>query len=264
MGAAAPMLVNNNLLYQNTIARDEGHKLYMVNSTAANDNNTAVYYTTKTSDYSSVYVLSNTSEGYTYSITGSVNKNFDFGLNINGSYTFGHSYSVNDGQSSQASSNWSKTYAVNSNSPELSYSIFDIPHRIVLAASYSKRYGRFGTTVSLVSIASSGERYSLTYNESKDMNGDAAKGNTLMYIPTREELQQMQFAEFSSGGQTIDAATQRAQMEAWIAGDDYLSDNRGRFAERNSMQLPFENHVDLHIAQVDHIHLRDRAIAQAP
>lgn len=239
----------NNVLYQNTIARDEGHKLYMVNSTAANDNNTAVYYTTKTSDYSSVYVLSNTSEGYTYSITGSVNKYFDFGLNINGSYTFGHSYSVNDGQSSQASSNWSKTYAVNSNSPELSYSIFDIPHRIVLAASYSKRYGRFGTTVSLVSIASSGERYSLTYNESKDMNGDAAKGNTLMYIPTREELQQMQFAEFSSGGQTIDAATQRAQMEAWIAGDDYLSDNRGRFAERNSMQLPFENHVDLHIAQ---------------
>ncbi len=240
----------NNVAYTNLAASDEGKRLYMVSSLDANENNTATYYTADTHDYSSVYYIHNTSKGYTYSLSASLNKIFRFGLDVSASYTFSHARAVNDAPKTLASDNWGKTYAVNSNSPELSWSLYDVPHRVVFAATYTKRYAsRFATSVSLVSIASSGSRYSLTYNESKDLNGDAVKGNTLMYIPTSEELQRMTFADIVSGSTSVDAATQKAQMEAWIEGDSYLSSHRGHFAERNSMQTPFENHIDLKLVQ---------------
>ena len=66
-----------------------------------------------------------------------VEKTFDFGLNFMAAYTFGHSYSVNDGTSSVAYSNWKYNYSVDTNSPELSYSMFDRPHKVMGVLSYT-------------------------------------------------------------------------------------------------------------------------------
>ncbi|MEL6719698.1 MAG: hypothetical protein AAFP82_13375, partial [Bacteroidota bacterium] len=45
------------------------------------------------------------------------------------------------------------------------------------------------------------------------------------------------------------AADQWSQLDAFIESDDYLSERRGDYAERNSNRTPFENIVDLRILQ---------------
>ena len=234
--------VYNDLFVQNLVASDTGNKLYAVSEEMSNDRNTSIYYDSSVkSRYSSIYYLSNTSKGYSYSLSASVYKHFAFGLNMSAAYTFGHSYTVNDGISAQAASIWGRYYNPDSNTPKLSYSLFDTPHKITVALSYAKRYAKyFGTDVSLIYQAHSGLRYTYTnYRNNIDINNDSYYGNMPMYIPTTEELSAMQFT----------SEADRQKFGAFIEGDKYLRTHRGQYAERNAMQLPFEHQLDLHLAQ---------------
>ncbi|MFW5758784.1 MAG: TonB-dependent receptor, partial [Bacteroidota bacterium] len=56
--------------------------------------------------YSAVYLASNTSEGYTYSLSAALAKNFDFGLRASLAYAYSDAYSLSEGTSSQNSSQW--------------------------------------------------------------------------------------------------------------------------------------------------------------
>ncbi|MBR7096958.1 MAG: TonB-dependent receptor, partial [Alistipes sp.] len=191
------------------------------------------------SDYSAIYYMENTSRGYSYSLSGSVSKEFDFGLSLAASYTFGHSYSVCDVPSTSSSSNWNRNYNLDLNNPELSLSTYDIPHKVSFAATFHKRYSQlFDVTAGLVYQMTSGQRYSVTFGESVDFNGDGVFGSTLMYIPTEQELSVMQFADAESA----------ARWNDYINSDSYLRSNRGSFAERNAMQAPAEHRIDLHLA----------------
>ena len=231
----------NDLLITNLTAQNRGGKLYAVDSTfASSQNTTTLYDTTLAKSYSSIYLLSNTSKGYGYSISASVSKHFRFGLDLYAAYTFGHSYSVMDGVSAQALNTWSRNYAADSNAPELSYSLFDVPHKVTASLSYSKRYAkRLATTVSLLYQGYSGMRYSLTYASTSDANNDGSYGNTTIYVPTAEELQAMQFEDESH----------RAAFGHYIEETPALRRSRGQFLGRNALQTPFEHHLDLHIAQ---------------
>ncbi|MBR4994906.1 MAG: TonB-dependent receptor [Alistipes sp.] len=192
-----------------------------------------------TLDYSAVYYMENTSRGYSYSLSGSIAKEFDMGLSVMASYIFGHSYSVCDVPSTSSSSNWSRTYALDLNDPELSYSSYDVPHKLSFSATYHKRYAPlFDVTAGVVYQLTSGQRYSLTFGESVDFNGDGVYGSTLMYIPTEDELSRMRFADGDS----------RRKWNDYIKANDYLSEHRGEFAARNAMQAPVESRIDLHLA----------------
>ncbi|MCY4778950.1 carboxypeptidase regulatory-like domain-containing protein [Sphingobacterium sp. UT-1RO-CII-1] len=57
-------------------------------------------------DFTNVILIDNTNKGYTYSITGQLQKNFNSGFNAMVAYTYGQSRAVNDGSSSIARSNW--------------------------------------------------------------------------------------------------------------------------------------------------------------
>ena len=230
----------NDLLITNLTAQDKGSKFYAVNSTLANEQNTTTLYDTSSAkEYSSIYLLSNTSKGYGYSVSASVAKSFHFGLELYASYTFAHSYSVMDGISAQALNTWSRNYSAASNSPELSYSLFDVPHKVTASLAYSKRYGKlFGTTLSLLYQGYSGMRYSLTY-AGVDANNDSSYGNTTIYIPTESELAAMAF----------ETEAQRTAFGDYIEATPALRRSRGNFLARNAMQTPFEHHLDLHLAQ---------------
>lgn len=130
--------------------------------------------------------LTNTNKGYTYNVTGKVEKSFDFGLNAMVAYTYGQAKSLTDGNSSQAYSGWKYNPVYGGDvAPELSWSMFDVRNRIVASVSYTKEYAKhFATTVSLFYNGQTGGRYSLLY--SKDLNGDGY-GNDLLYIPTDAE-----------------------------------------------------------------------------
>lgn len=234
----------NNIVYRNLVAEQQGQRLFMADTASPS----APYYTSDTSDYSAVYRLSNTHRGHSWSVSGRVERTFPFGLSLMAAYAYSQSKSVNDGISAQGSSNWGRTYAVDSNSPDLSYSVYDFPHKVVAMVSYSRRYGLFGTTLTLVYDGHSGERYSMTYARGRiDENGDTYRGNTLMYIPTREEMARTLWAD----------ATSQQAFEEYIEADDYLRSHRGGFAERNSHLLPFEHRLDLHVAQSFYFNRRD-------
>ena len=231
----------NDLLITNLTAQDRGGKLFAVNSALANEQNTTTLYDTSLAkSYSSIYLLSNTSKGYGYSVSASVAKHFRFGLDLYAAYTFAHSYSVMDGVSAQAASSWGRTYSTASNAPELSYSLFDVPHKVTASLSYTKRYAKvLGTTISLLYQGYSGMRYSLTYGSTSDVNNDSSYGNTTIYIPTVEEL----------GAMAFESEEQRTAFNDYIEATPALRRSRGKFLARNAMQTPFEHHLDLHIAQ---------------
>ena len=172
------------------------------------------------------------------------------------SYTHSHSYSVNDGLSSQAIANWQMYPRIDPNKKVLSYSIFDMPHRVMLQASYnSKRYfkGLMQSHISLTYNGTSGHRYSLVMSESNvtaTFNGDytqTSTANELIYIPTTLELQKMEFK----------TEQDRLLYDQWIEGDDYARTHRGQYAERNSHLTPWENQFDLHFTQ-DFFYLKNR------
>ena len=229
----------NNLFVENLVAKDNGRRL-MVGGEGSRSS--ATYYDSTTSEFSAVYRLKNTNKGYSWSATARAEYTpwFAPGLSFSAAYTFAQSKSVNDGVSAQSSSNWGRTYTVDSNTPVLSNSIYEYPHKVVATVSYSRTYGRFGTNVMLLYNGHSGEHYSLTYARGKvDANGDSYRGNSLIYIPTEKEMSSMLWADNSSA----------AAFNDYIANDKYLSAHRGEFAERNSHSLPFVHRLDLHLAE---------------
>ena len=228
--------VLNGVVFRNLAVENVGDKVYAVAGVEA----ACVPAMKKVqSGYSAIYYMDNTSKGYSYSLSASVAKHFAMGLDVAASYIFGHSYAVCDVPSTSSSSNWSRTYALDLNEPELSLSSYDVPHKLSLSATYHKRYARlFDVTAGAVYQLSSGQRYSLTFGESVDFNGDGVFGSTLMYIPTEEELSRMRFADDMS----------RQKWNDFIESERYLREHRGEFSERNAMQAPAESRLDLHLA----------------
>lgn len=242
----------NNVFFENLAAVNTGEKSYVVPGVEAS---AAPKYSNTQSAYYSIINLRNTNKGYTYALSALLEKHFNFGLDLSASYTFGHAKSVNDGTSSVAYSNWKYNYSVDTNSQnELGFSKFDIPHRVMVQASYnSPKYwnGWTSTTISVIYNGFSGSRYSLTMNEKSDFNGDGFSGNSLLYIPTDEELSKMVFTGVDKDGEALSmtAEESRAAFKQWIENDSYAKNHRGQYAERNSNLSNWEHEIDLHLAQ---------------
>ena len=239
----------NGVWFENLAIKDNGVTVFAAPGFA---NSAIPYYSFDTGGYNSVVNMTNTNKGYSYQLTARIEKSFDFGLSLMANYTFGHSFALNEGGASQALSNWQQYLCKDPNKQELAYSTFDVPHRFMAQIGYdSKRYGRglFQTHVSLTYNGVSGMRYSLTMDtgSSPSYNGDSRSGNTLLYIPTDAELEAMNFS----------SKADKAKFKDWIENDDYASEHRGEFAERNSNLAPWENQFDLHIAQ-DFFYLKNR------
>lgn len=240
----------NNVFFENLALSNEG-KVYAIPGVEAS---ASPYYKADRSYYSIVN-LRNTNKGYTYAFSGLLEKSFNFGLDLSASYTFSRAKSVNDGTSSVAYSNWKYNYSRDTNSDkELSFSKFDVPHRVMASLSYnSPKYlnGWTSTTVSVIYNGFSGSRYSLTMNENTDFNGDGQKGNSLLYIPTEAELKTMNFVDVKDkqGNVTMSAEESRRLFGEWIANDSYAKDHRGQVAVRNSNLSRWEHQIDLHVAQ---------------
>ena len=201
--------------------------------------------------YSAVHRVGNTDRGYSYDMTARLRNTYEelFGANsaltMDVSYTYGDSYVVNDGTSSQINSLWDGVEHVNgANNIGLSRSDFSIGHRVLARATYRQVFGEnVATTISLVYDGQSGRPFSYVINNSTDMVGENGEDNSLMYVP--RSASQFEFETTTVDGVEITPAQQAAALEQFISENDYLSRMRGEYTERNADRSPFEGVVDL-------------------
>ena len=192
---------------------------------------------------SSAMILDNINEGYQYSITAQLTKAFSYGLAASVAYTYSQAKDVSANPGDQAASAWSSNVAVGSlNNPGLSYSNFSLPHRVVGSLSYTFGYvnSAASTTISLFYEGTSQGRLSYVY--SNDMNGDGMSSD-LMYIP--RDASEIVFKNMPN----MTAQEQSDAFFKFVEQDDYLSKNKGKYAERYGAVMPWRNQFDLKFMQ---------------
>ena len=201
----------------------------------------------------SAIVLDNTTKGYQSFVTGQLQKTFTAGP-FDGLYTsFAYTNAMAKDLTSSTSSIAATAYNNNQvstspNDPVLGYSNYLQRHRVIGVAAYELEYlGLAGTSFSVVYSGGSGFRYSYTY--ANDMNGDRINGNDLIYIPTDANDPAQILVEKNGTSDPRTEADIRAQIEAYIEQDDYLSEHRGEYATRGGAEAPWTHRVDLGIKQ---------------
>jgi len=197
--------------------------------------------------FTNAYELSNTSQGYRYSLTAQIEKSFPFGFTANAAYTYGKSKDVTNGIRNSMESNWQLNQALNPNNPQAAYSNFDIRSRIVSNLNYHfvSPSKTFASNFSIFFSAASGTPYSFGFYNTA-VNGTGQQVN-LAYIPNAGET-----IKFFSTTPATPTATQQAQANAFdtfIDADNYLKTRRGLFTERNAARTPWNTQADFRFAQ---------------
>ncbi|MEG2366228.1 MAG: carboxypeptidase regulatory-like domain-containing protein [Alistipes sp.] len=201
------------------------------------------------------YLIHNSDlEGWYYSVTAQASKKFKFGLSLMAAYTYSESKNVIDGIGDQVTSAYNtNTFCTDgSNTPELGYSSYVSPHRIVASVGYRKEYGKhFGTSVVLFYEAFqhgyigkfSYSRYSYTCFSTSGKYTNALTGDggapNLLYVPTREQLDAMPFT---------DDANKEAYWQ-FIQDDSYLRSHIGEYTQRGGAVMPWQHVFNVKFAQ---------------
>jgi hypothetical protein len=186
-------------------------------------------------NFTNALLLKNTSENYQYSITGSLEKRFDFGLTADVSYTYNRAMNVNNGTSSRAISNWQFNENVDVNDPRIGTADFERRHRILGIVSYEFAWARrFATTFSLIYDGRSGTPFSWIYVG--NANGDTQSFNDLIYVPASED-------------EIVLLSDNWNELDEWIRSEDSVNDFRGGFVDRNSAREPWTNFLDFRVSQ---------------
>ena len=210
------------------------------------DRQQPVYSGTVDPAFSNSYLLSNTNKGYRFSITGSVNKQYPFGLSLMAAYTYGMSKDLSNGIRNSMESNWQLNQALVPNNPKAAWSNFDIRHRAVLNVGYAKNWNtEMKTTVSFFASVQSGSPF--TYGIVNNSIQGLSQQVSLAYIPTADDAINFFQDYVNAQGQTITAASQATAYNNFIDGNSYLKNKRGAFTERNGGRTPWNVQTDLRL-----------------
>ena len=196
--------------------------------------------------YTNAYELSNTNQGYRYSLTVQIAKTFPSGFSGSVAYTYGHSKDVTNGIRNSMESNWQLNQALNPNAPGLANSNFDIRHRIVSNINFRHDWDAEKNSTSNFTLffsAQSGNPY--TYGFYPSAIDGTGQQVSLAYIPKVGET--VSFFTDIAGGLT--AAQQADKFDAFIDKDSYLKTRRGQFTERNAAFTPWNNDLDFRFTQ---------------
>ncbi len=191
------------------------------------------------------YVFTNTDEGRSINTSFQVNKTFanDMRLMLGYNYLDSKDAASIDAEISSDAYDRNPANIQHSNTAELAPSLYGNKHRVV--GSLYKRFSyaeNWATHVAIFMEYVQGGRYSFTY--SGDLNNDGSFLNDLIYIPTDSEIDQMAF-----DGTAEQAAAQRSALKSFIGQDDYLSENRGDYAEKYASVNPWYGRWDVRIMQ---------------
>ncbi len=191
-------------------------------------------------DFRNVFQLTNADrQGDYYSLTLQVQKRFDFGVNFMMAYTHSRARDYGLDGGSQAASLWSSIVSTDRNNPDISFTRFDIPHRVIGSLSYNVGAT---TTLSLFYEGVSNGRYSYVYSGNF---GDGAQ--RLLYVPN--DPSDINFQQYTSGGRTVTTQEQQEAFWNFVNSDKYLSEQKGKVTERNGALLPWVNRFDFRLVQ---------------
>ncbi|MEC3906824.1 carboxypeptidase regulatory-like domain-containing protein [Tamlana sp. 2201CG12-4] len=193
-------------------------------------------------NFTNVFLLSNSDKGYRYNLTLGLSKS---SINYSGylGYTYGQSKDVSSTVRSSPAANFEWNQAINSNNPDLSFSNFDLRHKIVSTQSYNFTINKNDNLgISLLYNGTSGSPYSFVYQG--DVNQDGSSRNDLIYIP--RDASEINLVDITdSNGHVIQTASQQwDRLNSFIENNDYLNDNRGKYAERNGSKTPWNHRID--------------------
>ncbi|WP_343486045.1 carboxypeptidase regulatory-like domain-containing protein [Allomuricauda sp. d1] len=192
----------------------------------------------------SAFVFTNSDQGRIWNATLKLQKTFDNGLYTQLAYNYLDAKEVNSIDAEITGDAFAGNAIVgNANRDVLSNSRYGDAHRIIGIISKSFKTG---TTISTFFEYAKSGRFNYIYGG--DINNDGSSINDLIYIPTSSELGQM---NFSGPGQA-------EAFEAFIQQDDYLSDNRGSYAERYGALAPWRGRWDVKVLQDIKINDRNR------
>jgi len=201
--------------------------------------------------YSSVYFLTNTTEGYRYNVTTQISKttnniktgNHTMSLNWSLAYTYGYSKDLSNGIRNSWESNYNLNPSITPNNSQLAFSNFDLRHRIVGTISTTQYWdNKNATSFTFFYSGQSGNPYTLVYQSAPFGNGNNA---SLPYIP--KDANDIRLVDYTLNGVVYTAAQQSADLDAFISGNKYLNSRRGQYAERNGLRTPWNHQLDLKI-----------------
>ena len=204
----------------------------------------------------SAYVLENAGKkAYYASLSFQLHKAFDFGLDLNASYTLSKAKSYTEGIGDQVSSAYNNyrnsIHAVNDN--ETGYATYVAPSRLLVSATYKLKESKNAS--SLFSLVYDGYQYgylgNYSYNRysyifSSNINNDPSAPGNLIFVPgSREELNNWAFKDNGKvDGEVYTADMQRDDFWAFIQQDDYLKNRTGQYAERGGAKMPWHHQLD--------------------
>ncbi len=197
------------------------------------------------SNVTDAILLTNTNKGYNYSATVKLEKPATKGLGFMIAYNFSETKDIITG-GSIAFSSWRDNRSVNgNNAADLAFSDNDQRHRIIGALTYKTPSKKYPTTVSVFMQSGNMGRYSMYY--SNDMNGDQLNNNDLIYIPNSAD--EINWKQTVVNKDTATVQEQKDAFNALLNSDEYLKANKGKYAQRNGVLLPWLTTFDVSVIQ---------------
>ncbi len=197
------------------------------------------------------YVFTNTNKGYQFNVSFQAQQTFPKGLFAMAAYNFNVAKDASSISAEISSDAFDRNPILNNANADIeSHSLYGNKHRFFVAGSKKWMYGdgKLGTTISLFSSWTSGNRFAYVYGG--DINGDGTASNDLLYVPTDAEIDLMTFDAFLDvNGNVLSPTIQRDAFRRFIAQDDYLSSRRGQYTEKYGAEQPWYSQLDLRILQ---------------
>ncbi|WP_213520819.1 carboxypeptidase regulatory-like domain-containing protein [Nonlabens sp.] len=251
------LVVSADFLYNETINNVFYQNLNLAPSTQSLNNADGRPFYNRSAEiddtYSRIILATNTNEGWSYNGTFSISKPFENGFGGQVSYSYGQGKSVFEGTSSQNSSQWRGVATVNGkNTAGIGNSQFAFGHRVSANASYEIEWNEnIKTTFGMFYNGQQGGTINYIY-QGRDLLNDDSSDNALFYIP--RDQSEINLVENNG----ISAADQWAALDAYIDSNDYLSERRGQYAERNGDRGPWNHIVDLKVLQDFSLNFNDK------
>ena len=184
--------------------------------------------------------LRNQSVGHAWSVTTRLEKPFAEHFELRGSYTYSRVrdlQSLTSGSAVSPLDIWAGGRPTSGRLDDMHAGIssFEIPHRVVLAATVAAPWRKWATDLSFYYIGESGSPF--TFNDSTidglgDLNGDGTAANDPIYVPRpATDKSEIVFAD-STGAEA-------AAFDKFIEATPCLRDQRGRIVARNSCRGPW-------------------------